>query len=117
MNPSAYYGKNYLRDFRLAIEYSGAEAIGKAEGIRLNERGEILVIPNREYQYVSAVLPEALVISNQLFEKTEIASVCGQKEYRMPGNKLLSIDPFNFLPEGHQLYKTHRKKMEANIDI
>jgi hypothetical protein len=117
LSPKGYYGKNYLRDFSLAIGYCGAEMMGKANGLHMNDQMEIVLIPTGEFRFTNLVLSDTLVIGKRLLDSIDLISHYQTKEFRMPEKVLYSLDPFNFISDGRHHYEAAKERLEAIVDL
>lgn len=111
-----YYGKNYLRDFALAIRYSEAEILGKASWFIKNGSGIVLRGNGSEFRVVPEIHPGTFVVS----ENSLSGSVSNPSEIRHDASKplkILSIDPYNFLDNGRVFYLSDPKKVSNLLDL
>jgi spore maturation protein CgeB len=112
-----YYGKNYLRDFALAIRYSEAEILGKASWFSKNGNGG-MILENKgaEFRFVQDIHQGTFVIN----ETSRAGAVINPSEIRRDSSnpvRILSIDPFNFLDNGRAIYQSDPKKLSNLLDL
>ena len=111
-----YYGRNYLRDYALAIRYSDAELLGKASWHKLKGESSVsLENKGAEFRYVSQIHPATYVVnesspSGSLIHPPEIVKDSSNR------TGILSIDPYNFLDNGRSLFISNPKKAANLLD-
>ena len=117
-NPKHYYGKNYLRDYALAIKYSDARVMGKKESVGIDKSGQI-VIPdlNTEFRWVESVPTDSLVIEKSLLQTYDLRKLFGDKVYSKSTVDIFSLDPFNFLPNGRENFINAPTRVSDTIGI
>ncbi len=95
------YGKNYLRDYALAVTYSKAKILGKKETVSIDQTGAI-VHPSGgfAYRYVDEVPSATVVIDKSLCDGIEIPGSFRQKDFSLHNRSILSIDPYNYFENG-----------------
>ncbi len=112
-NLNNFYGKNYLRDYALAINYSGAESLGKKSHFIFNGNEQILLTNKGcEYNYMADVPTSSLVIHKAKLDINTIKSLLYQDTFFDFEIRTLSIDPFNLILNGRTLEKTHQLRVE-----
>lgn len=112
-----YYGRNYLRDFALAIRYSGAEILGKASWFKRNGESSVgLENKGAEFRYGSQIHPATFVV-NEFSPSGSVINPydIGKDASHKPG--ILSIDPYNFLDNGRTLFSISPKKVTNLLDF
>jgi len=98
MNPENYYGINYLRDYALAIGYSGAGILGKKSFFQTDKSGKcILVNKGNEYRFTMDAPAASLAISNNLLTAERIRTLLMHETFSLGNNDILSTDPYNFV--------------------
>jgi spore maturation protein CgeB len=117
-NPSHYYGKNYLRDFALAVKYSDAKVMGKKDSVSMDRAGRI-VLPglNADFRWVESVPTDSLVIEKSLLQTGDLIRLFGDKMYSKSTADIFSLDPFNFLPNGRENFINAPKRVSETIGI
>jgi spore maturation protein CgeB len=105
-----FYGKNYLRDYALAINYSGSKKLGKKSCFRFNDSGHMTFLnKGSEFKWVTEVPAATLVIGIEELQSLDLPKLMSQDTFNSSYSDILSIDPFNFLFNGsgspESLYK------------
>ena len=117
-NANNYYGKNYLRDFGLAVKYSGARVLGKQESVSLKSNGMAgIPVLQADFRYVPDVPADTVVIEKGLLADHNILAAISNSAMTENSLKILSLDPFNFLKNGQPDYQRERSKVEEIIGI
>jgi spore maturation protein CgeB len=117
MHSGHYYGQNFLRDFALAIGYSGAEKLGKASWFSGNGNGNIRLINNNmEFRHVDSVHPGTLFINESIIPPGAAATP-DVKHGTSPTADIVSIDPYNFLEYGRQRFNANPKEVINQLDF
>jgi spore maturation protein CgeB len=118
MDGNHYYGKNYLKDFALAIAYSKAEVLGKNMWITMN-KGKEFKFENRgsDFRYVSNVQAGTLVIKREKLINIDLSNNHKKALFSTDGDKLLSVDPYNFLENGRLHYELNASEIVEKIDM
>jgi spore maturation protein CgeB len=108
MSPGHFYGDHYLTDLGIAIEYSGADIIGKASHFESSEDGSLVERnTGKEYEFVDHVMPETAVIHQKLLKGENIAKLLQKLEdgtalngLFKKGARMFSSDKYNFVQSG-----------------
>jgi len=118
LNAANYYGKNYLRDFSLAIRYSGAKILGRKSGFSSGQNGTITEYNmGHEFRFVNDVPADTLVIQKKLLSGKDIAVFTKNEDFTTTDASVFSIDPFGFLRNGRSALETNREHVLKTIDI
>ncbi len=117
-NPCHYYGKNYLRDYALAVKYADAKVMGKKESVTLDNAGQI-VIPalSADYRWVEQVPTDSLVIEKSILQELDFFHLLGNNIYSKSTVNVFSLDPFNFLINGHEDFHKSPSRVSEIIGI
>ncbi len=98
MNPEHYYGINYLRDYALAIGYSGAGILGKKSFFHTDQSGKCTLIDKgHEFRYTADTPAASIVIRNDLLTAERIRTLLMNEMFSSGYNNIFSIDPYNFI--------------------
>jgi spore maturation protein CgeB len=98
MDPKHYYGASYLRDYALAIGYSGAGVLGKKSFFRMDNSGKCMLMnKGHEFRHTTDTPAASLVISNELLSVDEISKLLMNEMFYTGKSNIFSIDPFNFM--------------------
>jgi glycosyltransferase involved in cell wall biosynthesis len=99
---SAYYGKNYLRDFAIATRYAPkVQIFGKGSTLDYTSSSKIRIInKGMEFQNASSLFSSSVVLSKQSIIKIDIMKLFEKEVFSSNSTELLSIDPYNLLLNG-----------------
>lgn len=98
INPTDYYGPNYLLDLVLATRYSAATAIGKSARYEMIEEGQIqLVAPDTQYRAVSKLAARSSVVRSDFVARRQLGAwVAEAANAELHADEMQSIDEFNY---------------------
>lgn len=105
MDDDDYYGENYLRDQAHAIEYSGADLVGKAETYIYFESMDstFLTYVGHAHRYTDFVRGATFAGPRETFRKFKFAELSRSEDSSFlsrlveSGAHIYSADPFNFI--------------------
>lgn len=118
LNANNYYGKNYFRDYALAVKYSEAKIIGRKSGFSFIQSGEITEYNKGfEFMFVNGVPSDTLLIEKKLMSGMDVTSFLGTKEFIANGSSIFSLDPYNFLRNGRKAFEETQNHILENFDI
>lgn len=108
-----FYGKNYLRDYAIAINYSGAHALGKKSHLKkVGINDSMIVNKGYEYSYTNEVPCGSLVIEKNKIDLTQTLNITTLDSYAISEETIFSIDPFNFILDGRFIQTSIQIKAE-----
>jgi spore maturation protein CgeB len=112
--PENFYGRNYLRDYAIAIQYAGARRLGKKSVFKTGANNRLqLINKGCEYNYMADVNAGSMVLEKSLLTPSSVMNILVQDTYFDFEIQTLSIDPYNFIIDGKFLEKVVQQKAEA----
>jgi hypothetical protein len=92
------YGPDYLLDHALAVQYSGAEFIGKHTFYQTGTNGgRHLKQEGHEFKYVTSVQSASLVAKKSALSKDLFLHAASRRVFHPRDQKILSTDRFNYV--------------------
>jgi spore maturation protein CgeB len=116
-HPDQFYGKNYLRDYMLAIHYSGAIILGKADQLSWKDNRPLIPSLNADYRWISRVPVHTLVGRKRIFDGVDTCTLWQNRDFGLEKFSALSIDPFNFVPGGRAIYRQDAETLISAVGI
>lgn len=108
-----FYGKNYLRDYAIAIKYSKARIFGKNSYFAMTpDKGFSIANPGSEYTFNNVVSAGSVVMQKSLASIHLINNLLLQNTYINSDFEILSIDPYNYIPNGRHIQLSFQKRTE-----
>ena len=117
-SPENYYGKNYLTDAILALEYSEESIIGKGSYFRNHDEVYEKCSSVSPYTYGEGVIIDRCILNQTIAKSVMITEIQKNEVYKLEG-KFLSIDEYNFC-ENHQesfCDKVDDLELDTGIDM
>jgi len=101
-----FYGKNYFRDFALAIKYSNAKVIDKRSFIEFSGTSAVVLKKKGdEYQYHQNGCSHCIkALSANLLNNDILFKVLNEQNFTY-NQPILSIDPWNFIRNGRHAHE------------
>lgn len=115
--PDHYYGPNYLRDFSLAVHYSGAWILGKLDHLSWKEGRPVIPALNADYRWTGKVPVATLAGIKRVFDGVDLGGLLNSREFGKEKLSALSIDPFNYLPDGKGAFLQNEKLLASSVGI
>lgn len=119
IQPSHFYGRNYLKDLMIASIYTDADFIGKASYWEKREEKMCKSIKWDEYTFVNELYPSRSIIRTRYPFRDQIKSILENwnedqslAPYMKQGAKMFSSDAFNFIENSAEAPKEWRNKVE-----
>jgi hypothetical protein len=118
LNVNHYYGKNYLRDYALAISYKPAGILGKNSYFSTDHSGEMRhENEGGDFQHCTALHSGTIVVKKEQIGMLSVLPHPGEKMLTGSSLSMLSIDPYNFLEGGRHQFEANPKLVSGKIDI
>ncbi|HEY9032260.1 MAG TPA: glycosyltransferase [Kangiella sp.] len=116
MSKENYYGKNYLVDMVLATKYSGDAVITKHCFYKAESKSVVLNNSGCEYKYVDSFTADVSIFSKQHIQKN-IMGILNSPAECLIGDKVLSIDCFNFCAKSFNVDKSLFINEVSDLDV
>jgi spore maturation protein CgeB/SAM-dependent methyltransferase len=99
IQPTDFYGADFLKDLMLAATYSDAEFVGKHTHFVLskNGAGPELTSQGYEYRQVSSLPPGSLIAKRGSLTEQAWNGLLRQQTFQATQRRVLSIDRFNYV--------------------
>jgi spore maturation protein CgeB/SAM-dependent methyltransferase len=99
IQPTDFYGPNFLKDCMLASTYSDAEFIGKHSHfvVSKNQTKLELISQGYEYKYVNSLPPGSFVAKRGSLTEQSWSGLLQRQTLQATQRRVLSIDPFNYV--------------------
>jgi hypothetical protein len=112
-----YYGPNFLNDYRLALRYTDADALGKGTSFELPARsGKVaLTQPGQEFMENVHLTQGTIVVRKQSVSGSEIARRFAGEELNMGSMRRVALDRFNYVKGGLARGDAGRRVLERSL--
>lgn len=117
VSPEHFYGRNYLRDYLLALRYSPATMLGKRDTIRYRDNKVQIGVMENDYRWGTEIIPATLLMARNSFFKHDLKALLNSAVYKPENLKILTLDPWNFLPDGGKLFDKEPESLQQSIGI
>ncbi len=115
--PDHFYGPNYLRDFSLAVRYSGSWILGKLDHLSWKENHPVIPALNADYRWVARVPVDTLAGDKRVFNGIDMGILLNSKDFGKEKMSALAIDPFNYLPDGRGAFLRNAELLTSSVGI
>jgi hypothetical protein len=113
-----FYGKNYLRDYNLAVKYSDAKVLGKQDHIVWKEHGSVdIPVLKSEYHWANKIPTDTLIVEKSVLNDRDLCLLIKSSEFGADGIPALSLDPFNYLENGKDIFMKDRILVAEQVGI
>lgn len=97
-----YYGPEYLHDFALAIQYSGARILGKYSCFHINNQQLSLLHKGQEYQYTTSLFTSSMIVEVDCFMTLNYNELINKEIFTNNEYQMFATDPYNLLLNGRK---------------